>query len=398
MVHRNAGFTLIELIVGIGLGIVVLGGVLAVYVPTVQSWRATSALADIQDTEFVLHDVFSRAIRQAGALGCGSSNGSIIDGIDPGVSRLSDNINVWAFPDSSNASALASSFMQTPFKAFAANSTQIPTELSAGLQAKRLSNGNGPGASKIGDVFYSIAPSKGFYRIASSQIGPGAKQIDLTSNIVPGISIKNGSFYIVNDCDNPLIVMANADDPAGTLNYSNNRLNTVTHPPNTVVNEFQATIYYIGSFTPNGALASVPTLYQRTIELSGASFITVDQPIVTGVENLRIEYGLAMNSNGQKRNYVVRYVTIDQMPAGATFDDVRTIKVTLMIQSDQTGNFVRQSNLMFPGLGSSPTVLHDCSASNASNPPNACPASITTVNGQAKAHRIITFSFALPRV
>ena len=382
--HRCQGFTLIELIIGIGLGIVVLGGVIAVYIPSIQSWRTTSALAELQDTEFILHDVFSNAIRQAGMLACEGGDKAIIDGIDSSVSRNLDNINKWAFPDG----LMSAEFMQTPFQAFAAgDNTLITAQL--GLP-NRLAD--------TGDVFYTLTPNNGYYRVNSSTSGENLKTLTLSSSRVPGIQIRKGSFYIINDCDNPIIVMADRTTGNGTLDYRNGQINAITHPPQTVVNEFEPAIYYIGLFAPdsNDPNTTVPTLYKRTIVLKNDSLRAFDRPIVTGVENIRIQYGLAENSSGESRSYVVRYVTANNVPASFNLNNVRTVKVTAMIQSSQANNNVKQTAVMFPDNDASNTQ-RNCTAATASNYPAACPSSITSAAGKRTAHKVISFVYILPR-
>lgn len=386
-IKASLGFTLIELMVGIGLGVIVLGGILAVYIPTIQSWSTSASMAQIHDSESLVNDIFGTSIRQAGLLGCGY-NIRIIDGIDPAIVRTK--VNSWAFQDLSSG-VTNNDFLRTSFRGFAADKdTEIGQALSTTLQNNRLSH-DANSSNKIGDVFFTLSPSEGFYRINGSAIGAGAKRIDLVSSRVPNIEIHKGKFYLVNDCANPVVVRADRSTTNGQLHYTNAQLNAYQHPDKVVVNEFEPAIFYLGSYTmPDGT--SMPTLYKSTIHSDASSGFTMDSnPILTGVENIRIEYGIAMDSTFQKKDYIVDYRTINKMPASATLNDVYAVRMSVMIQAPNGGN---RKHLFFPDLDGN---LVDCYAG--SNPDSdACPDFVISTEGRKLEHKVIQFSFILPRI
>lgn len=382
------GFTLIELMVGLALGVVVMGGVLAVYMPTIKSWNASASLAQIHDTESLVHDIFGTGIRQAGLLACGH-NAEIIDGV--GIASQRGDIAKWAFKPTD--------FLKTSFKAFAADE-DVASLLGADIQSNRLKNKIDTGSDIIGDAFFVLAPSRGFYRVDAHSAGTNAKVLTLSTRLSSTVNFKAGEYFIVNDCDNPVLIRATQDASSNwdsdegkatiSLNYTNTKLNNYPHPVNTVVNVFEPAIYYLRA--KNG----VPTLYKATIG-AGLPLSLVHTPILTGVENMRVEYGIADSSG----NYVDHYETI-RGPHGtgntatATLDNVLTVRVSVMIQAP--GGSSTQSNMAFPNLKGELRYCFKPGESSKEGFADACPEFISTVDGDEKTHKVVQFTYILPRI
>lgn len=381
----SRGFTLIELMVGISLGVVVMGGLLAVYIPTIKSWNANTSLAQIHDTESVLHDIFGTSIRQAGLLACGK-NSNIIDGIGLSSTDLGKTSN-WAFKSGTN-------FLQASFKAFAASS-DVTSLLAKSVQDNRLKNNISSGSTTIGDAFFVLAPSEGFYRVISHDANNDAKTLHVSSSINSNIDFTAGEFFIVNDCNNPVIFRSSAassvdSDGLTEIKYTNTQLNTYPHPKNTVVNVFEPAIYYLG------AKDKVPTLYKATISTT-TPLKLIHTPILTGVENMRVEYGIA-DSNG---DYVEKYETIAG-PSGAgnsataSLDNVLSVRISVMMQAP--GANTAQTNIGFPNLKGVVRYCYKNGESTKDGFKDACPDFVTSTEGRKKTHKVIQFTFILPRI
>ncbi|WP_417068767.1 PilW family protein [Niveibacterium terrae] len=69
-IHREAGFTLIELMISLVLGLIVMGSAVAVLASQRGSARLTTQGADIQGEGRIAVDALSRALRGAGDFGC----------------------------------------------------------------------------------------------------------------------------------------------------------------------------------------------------------------------------------------------------------------------------------------------------------------------------------------
>jgi len=80
---RMTGFTLIELMVAMLLGLIVIGGVVSVFLANQQVYRTNNALGDVQDSSRVAFEMLAQNIREAGLLGC-SNNGQVANVLQNG--------------------------------------------------------------------------------------------------------------------------------------------------------------------------------------------------------------------------------------------------------------------------------------------------------------------------
>lgn len=70
---RAGGFTLVELMVAMLLGLVVIGGVVSVFITNQQVYRSNKALSDVQDSARLAFEMIARDMRVAGLTGCENS-------------------------------------------------------------------------------------------------------------------------------------------------------------------------------------------------------------------------------------------------------------------------------------------------------------------------------------
>jgi len=73
---RNGGFTLVELMVSMLLGLIIIGGATAVIIANRQSYRTNEGLSQLQESARSAFELMARDIRQAGVTGC-DSNGRV---------------------------------------------------------------------------------------------------------------------------------------------------------------------------------------------------------------------------------------------------------------------------------------------------------------------------------
>jgi type IV pilus assembly protein PilW len=87
MKHRSAkalaGFTIIELMVAMLLGLIVIAGITSVFLANQQVYRTNSALGDVQDSTRMSFEMLAQNIREAGLLGCGN-NGQVANVLEDG--------------------------------------------------------------------------------------------------------------------------------------------------------------------------------------------------------------------------------------------------------------------------------------------------------------------------
>lgn len=73
---RERGFTLVELMISMVLGLVVIGGATGVILANRQSYRSNEGLSQVQESARTAFELLARDVRQAGVTGC-DSNGRI---------------------------------------------------------------------------------------------------------------------------------------------------------------------------------------------------------------------------------------------------------------------------------------------------------------------------------
>lgn len=73
MTSRNRGFTLIELMVAMVLGLVIIGGATGVILANRESYRTNEALSQVQESARTAFELLARDVREAGISGCDST-------------------------------------------------------------------------------------------------------------------------------------------------------------------------------------------------------------------------------------------------------------------------------------------------------------------------------------
>src|SRR3954468_2665925 len=75
--HKHAGFSLIELMISMLLGLILLAGVMQMFISSKNTYGTQQALSRVQETGRLALEFMSRDIRMAGYLGCASRASNI---------------------------------------------------------------------------------------------------------------------------------------------------------------------------------------------------------------------------------------------------------------------------------------------------------------------------------
>ncbi|PTU33317.1 prepilin-type N-terminal cleavage/methylation domain-containing protein [Stenotrophobium rhamnosiphilum] len=97
--HHQLGFTLVELMIAMLLGLLIIGGVIAVFLSNKQTYATHNAMSQVQDSARNTFEMLSRDIRETGLTGCGNA-GRIANVLNSGPSGAATKI--WA-ADMANA-------------------------------------------------------------------------------------------------------------------------------------------------------------------------------------------------------------------------------------------------------------------------------------------------------
>jgi type IV pilus assembly protein PilW len=101
----SSGFTLIELMVALLLGLIVIAGVISVFLANQRTYRTNEALGDVQDSSRVAFELMARDIRQASLTGCDNS-GRVANVLNQGPAKLGTASAWWATWDNTASNAV----------------------------------------------------------------------------------------------------------------------------------------------------------------------------------------------------------------------------------------------------------------------------------------------------
>lgn len=128
-----------------------------------------------------------------------------------------------------------------------------------------------------------------------------------------------GTFIQVNGC---------ANDPSIfkiDTNTSNLTLQKIDCATTASIRKYRTNIYFIANNNATGD--GIPTL--KRAELGSGAFAVV--PLVEGIENLQIEYGIAANNSSTTP---VQYVTGDTITTGLGWWNVMAVKISLLSRNE----------------------------------------------------------------
>ena len=302
-----SGFTLIELMVAMLLGLIVIGGVISVFLANQQVYRTNAALGDVQDGTRMSFEMLAQNIREAGLLGC-SNNGQVANVLSE--SPTNGGTDWWA--NWNNALVGFNS------------STAADPALTVGTAA-----GN------------QVAGTDSLMILSAADLGLSVKTASTTAFTLNGTSSSLGLNKVMIVCDpweaaifhassytsgaNPVIGYSTSSTK-GTGNVSTNLrpFNTVgglpaTYGANSPIATLEAGAWYIGH-NPAGTTS----LYLASVDTATATVTA--QEMVRGVSAMNITYHQFGKST---------FVTADKV---ALWSAVDAVQVSLTVQQDNTKN------------------------------------------------------------
>ena len=314
---RTRGFSLIELLVAMTLGLFLLGGMIAVFAGNRRAGEINTAMTSLQENARFALNVIASDIRMAGHQGCLDFNGSAVDVIadDPPTSDL---------------------------RATAINGRTVTAD---GKWATELGLGTGTGAFAAPEDNEAIV---GTHAIALQFGGPDAVPLREGMENASGVPdatvplpldgtlpLAVGDLALVSTCEDGELFrvtsVATGTDgmDIGHAAAANSRgsflepygLNDTEEQVR--VMPFSTHVYYIGDTgLKNGAGEPIRALYQQSMPFNDDDNPPVE--LVQGVENMRLSFGVG--GNGGRLRYVA---------SGTPFDPsrVRSVRIGLLMSS-----------------------------------------------------------------
>ncbi|WP_233510976.1 prepilin-type N-terminal cleavage/methylation domain-containing protein [Dyella psychrodurans] len=291
---RPNGFTLIELMVAMLLGLVVIGGVTSVFLAGQQTYRTNEALSDVEQGSRTAFELLARDIRDAGNTGCDTSSGRVANVVNPPDPWYADwNDALVGYDDATTDPALAG---------ITGNGAPVAKTSSVHV----LSTANS-------DVTISQVPSKDS---ASFEINAATTQLttgelimicDFDHATILQITNYNGATNVVHDSGNNA-TPGNCSKGLGypTICTGPATGNAYLFPPNSRVAVLTAEVWYIGTNPLNGQ-----SLY-RLDATSGAGGVTATpQEMVRNVTNMQIAYLQPPGATFSTASNVTNWAVVD---------------------------------------------------------------------------------------
>lgn len=317
-VHRQAGVTLIELLVATAVGILLLAGVIQIFAGNSQTNRFNDSLARIQENGRFAIEELTREIRMAGFLGCTGQLGLVavnntLDATTPGSFDPFTGLQGWEATNTGPGEVLALDV--------------------AAATADVLSAGWATAAGTAPLQAFQAVPGNDIIRIWRG--GEAAGRIIATAGdtvtLTESPQFQNGDMVVLSDCQSLDLVRACSATTAGGETDLDMAGCPAGEPRSTLplvrgtgvgaqANRLVGTVFYIGK-RGNDA-AAPPALFRQRVGGTGA--LLGAEELAEGIESMQITYGV--DDTGDRR--LDRYVTADAVD---DWTRVLAVRVSLLL-------------------------------------------------------------------
>lgn len=314
--NKQRGFSIVELMVALLLGLFLVSGVTAMYISSKQSYRMTDNISRLQESLRFSLDFMSSDIRMAGYMPCRFPplTRNAIDNADTGS-------NAW-FLD----------YFNFGVRGYEGSAGGFPTDLPAvGTNA----------GDRVAGTDAIVILKASLYTSSLSSHDATANTFTLQSNFTDS-DFERGRIGIV--CDPRQAAMfqvSNAATGLKTVSYNNaanilpgNDAGVITNIGNygadAQIAAYEPVVYYIANSTQNPAIRSLKR-QNLVARASGANEIAEmqEEELLEGVESMQILYGEDTLNNDL---VVDRYVTADNV---VNWQNVITVRIGLLMASGE---------------------------------------------------------------
>lgn len=275
---KQSGFSMVELMVAVTIGLILLAGVSSILVSTKKSYNTQDANGRMQENARIAMMILTRELRNAGYIGCNINPDNITNVLNGGASSFDYNLGTLLEGSESGGD------WQPSGKTISSTVTKI------------VSGSPVPVVPRGGTDLFLVrgAESAGSLGLSDKMNKQAA---DL--HVAPDSGIQNGEILMLSDCSSTDIFQAtNVNTSSGTqdnivhntgVGSPGNRMLdkgaklSKTYGTDSTLMRFKSSIYYIDT----GA-SGEPALWRRRVSPDG-SF--TNEELVEGIENLQVLYG-----------------------------------------------------------------------------------------------------------
>ena len=335
--RRERGFSLIELMVGLTLGLFVLAAITAQYIGSKQTYRAGDALSRVQESARVAVENISRDLRMAGAYGCGAANL-----YSDRAYTCSSTYNRGGLKNLivNGTTTYAYNFARhvQGFETAVGGSTWSPV-LDASISAMS------PGPSTGSDVLTVRGPETLGVTVTDQLTPSNYGSANLKARTTTDLAV--GDVLVATDCEDAAVFQLTGVTPSPDATNTERtfaHLTTGATPGNQCLE--------LGKEYKNGLLMRVFTrTYYIAPGASGRpSLYRIEGPaatpveLVEGVENLQVQYGLDSDSDGIADSY-----TKADSIATADWAKVVSVRVDMVVASVDDNVTTKPQTYAFDG-------------------------------------------------
>lgn len=301
--QRQRGMTLLEILIAMTIGLFLVGGILAVYVTTNQSYRVSESTSRLQESARFAFETLANDIRTSGHMGCFKGTPTV----------LASGFSVNPSPNPVLASGFSATIPLTGSEA--SRSNWVPsTDYVVSTDTITLRKASGAEAVRL---TRDMAPPAG---------------TDASDPIMIGSNPYNWGtprLLIISDC-NSADYFLTSDIPSGTpvtIPHTAARNSSAslskTYGPDAQVMAYEQSTYFIRT-NPSGQ----PALYRQPWSNNG---VGDSEEVVEGVENMQILYGVDTNGDTTVDAYQ------DATAVGANWANVLSVRISLIMRTTEDG-------------------------------------------------------------
>jgi type IV pilus assembly protein PilW len=282
---HQQGFSLVELMVAIVIGLIILAGVSSVMVSNKKTYTAQDSLARLQENARAVMLILTHDMRNIGYWGCNPDKDNVTNALK---SASSIDPSFWS-----------SNVMEGAEGSDGLGAVLYPSGTNMVLTPAPLSNTDILMVRGV-DTGDSLGVQQPMVNESA------AMQLEVNHGL------KAGEVVVVSDCDSAdIFQVTNANQSTGTIVHQTgsgspgNRLLgggnklSKSYGPDAQVMRYKAIAYYIGA----GA-SGEPSLWRQTLALkSSSSYEPATQELVEGIENLQVLYGVDTNNDRLPDDY-----------------------------------------------------------------------------------------------